>query len=130
MVDSNFEKYYLESLLGTVRGIVKVHNNVLVDNDEPVVTSYSPYVADVFGFEFGDKSVVSKTNLNDEELRDAIKQQLWWSPFVNSDVVNVVVNEGVATLSGTVASELEARLAIKNAYEAGAIEVVNKLSVK
>jgi osmotically-inducible protein OsmY len=44
---------------------------------------------------------------------------LWWSPFVDSDDVNVTVDDGVVTLTGAVDSWSEYNAAANNAYEGG-----------
>jgi len=66
----------------------------------------------------------------DQEIKDKIENELWWSPYVDRDQVNVTVDNGHATLTGTVDSWREYRAAAENAYEAGAWTVVNKLQVQ
>lgn len=64
-----------------------------------------------------------------ETLKD-IRDEMFWSPFVDSDQVDVEVNEGIATLTGTVDSWTEYNSAAENAYEGGAVYVDNELKVK
>ena len=47
-----------------------------------------------------------------------------------ADEVRVSVEDGVATLCGTVSSWLEAGAARDNAYDGGAIQVVNRLTIE
>jgi osmotically-inducible protein OsmY len=54
---------------------------------------------------------------------------LFWSPFVDSDDVTVSVEAGVATLTGSVDSLGEYNAARENAFEGGAITVINKLEL-
>jgi osmotically-inducible protein OsmY len=65
----------------------------------------------------------------DREIEEDIKDQLWWSPFVDSDSIAVSVKGGVATLSGIANSRLEAEAAATNAREGGAKAVVNQLKI-
>lgn len=65
----------------------------------------------------------------DSELKDSIESELWWSPFFDSDEVNVAVDDGVATLSGSVVTWGERRTATENAYQGRATLVDNNLVV-
>ncbi|MBN2295640.1 MAG: BON domain-containing protein [Pirellulales bacterium] len=103
-VDSWFiKKQALKSASG-VQGVIDVKNNLDVDYRYPLKT--------------------------DKEIKDDIQSQLWWSPFVDSDDISVVVQSGVATLLGTVEDWGELQDAIKNAREGGATSVINKLKIK
>ena len=65
----------------------------------------------------------------DWEIEADIHDQLWWSPFVDADEVDVSVKHGVATLSGTVDTWAEWDAATENAFEGGAKDVRNELAV-
>ncbi|NQV36284.1 MAG: BON domain-containing protein [Phycisphaeraceae bacterium] len=65
----------------------------------------------------------------DWEIRSDIKGELFWSPFVDKDDINVTVINGVATLAGSVSTYSERQSAEDNAYEGGAKDVLNNLSV-
>ncbi len=65
----------------------------------------------------------------DWEILDDVKDELFWSPFVDSDKVTVNVDDGVVTLTGTVITYSELQTAEDNAYEGGAKDVRNKLKV-
>ncbi len=67
---------------------------------------------------------------SDKALKDDIRDEMWWSPFVDEADVDVAVEEGVATLSGTVDSWNERWKAEENAFEGGAKDVVNLIDVK
>jgi osmotically-inducible protein OsmY len=67
---------------------------------------------------------------SDHELERAIERRLVWSPYVDSGDVNVSVEDGVATLTGTVDSSSERSWAGEDAREAGAHVVVNELKVR
>jgi hypothetical protein len=67
---------------------------------------------------------------SDAELKEDVKSELYWSPFVDSDDISVSVNNGEVTLKGTVEDQSEVDDAIENAYEAGAKNVVSKLKTQ
>ncbi|MEQ9481628.1 BON domain-containing protein [Coleofasciculus sp. F4-SAH-05] len=60
------------------------------------------------------------TNVNNALERD---------PYVEANQVDVAVNNGVATLTGNVDTWYERNQATEEAYEAGAMSVVNQLDV-
>lgn len=67
--------------------------------------------------------------MRDNELKEEIQDELWWSLFVNDDRIRVSVQDGVATLHGTVENKGEIADAVENAYEAGAKRVKSRLWV-
>lgn len=67
---------------------------------------------------------------SDLELRQDVKSELWWSPFVEEDDISVSVEDGVVTLSGKVGHWPEHQVAEQNAREAGARGVRNRLEVR
>lgn len=103
-VDSEFEHDQAESVAADVKGVVAVANHLYEPSD----------------WQWRD----------DWRIRKNVESQLWWSPFVDSEDVTVTVDEGVATLKGTVGSERERRAAAENARQGGAKEVRNRLRVK
>ncbi len=128
-VDTYFEKNLADDLASRVPGVIDVVNHLSVESDVPYV--YNPYVDQ--GYVNRDEVIdYEKRTLykSDDQLADAIERELWWSPFVDSDRVNVMVDEGVATLTGTVDSWSEFRTATSNAYEGGATLVDNDLIVE
>jgi osmotically-inducible protein OsmY len=67
---------------------------------------------------------------DDWRIEEDIRDQFLWTPYVDGEQIAVAVNDGVATLTGTVDSWFEYRAAAQNAYEGGARKVVNKLRVR
>jgi osmotically-inducible protein OsmY len=65
---------------------------------------------------------------SDFEIAEDIGGQLFWSPMVDRDDINVTVDNGTATLTGTVHSWSEHQAAIENAYEGGALSVRDELT--
>jgi osmotically-inducible protein OsmY len=105
-VDSAFERARAEDAAARINGVIAVRNNLTLEAPpEPLPVK------------------------SDWEILQDIQNELWWSPFVDVDEVEVEVNDGVATLSGTVDSYPERRAAEENAFEGGAISVRNGLEV-
>jgi osmotically-inducible protein OsmY len=66
----------------------------------------------------------------DWQLRLDIDQRLWWSPFVDSEAIEVSAEDDVATLTGIVDNWLEHSVATRSAYEAGAARVRDRLKIR
>jgi len=107
-VDSFYEYEQAEDVASRVQGVVEVANNLEIN--------YPRWD--------------TKKSKGDWEIKEDIKSELWWSPYVDSDQVTVEVRDGVATLTGTVDSWMERMAARDNAYEGGAQKVRNFLAVK
>lgn len=93
-----------EEVAAGVHGVVDIANNLDVD------------------YEFTEKT--------DQEIKEDIESQLWWSPFVDSDDISVEVRAGVATLMGSVEDWDELQAAKDNAREGGATSVISKLTIE
>lgn len=131
-VDSYFEKAQAEDVASRVNGVVDVRNNLDVSYHKPSEFTYDPYLDDWYPYDFDwyDYDVAYRTTKSDSSIEEKIEEEFWWSPFVDADQVNVTVNGGVATLTGTVDSWSELNAARENALEGGAISVINDLDVK
>lgn len=104
-VDSNHQKQVAEQVVSEVRGMVRVANRI-----------------DVVAEETARKS--------DEAIREDIRDELFWSPFVDGEDVTVTVRGGIVTLAGVVDTLSARRAATKNARDGGAVEVRNRLRVR
>lgn len=128
-VDSYFEKTQAEDVVSSVEGIWVVDNKIRVDYHRDYLT-FDPYVDDRYLSDYDwyrPEPVYPK--MDDAKIEDEIKGELWWSPFVDSDDVEVTVNNGRVTLTGEVDSWSEYSAAGRNAYEGGATWVDNDLEV-
>lgn len=127
-VDSTFEKIQADDLAARQKGVVEVHNYLTVK--ESGAASYSPYIdqwyLDDYGWVTTNDTLSIKT---DWEIESQIKDELFWSPFVDRDDVNVTVEDGIAELTGTVDTWSEREAAEENALEGGAVAVDNDLAV-
>lgn len=102
-VDTDYEKDRAEDAAEAIDGIVDVSNYLVISDDWDAQ--------------------------DDWEIVEDIQSEVFWSPFVDSDEVTVVVVDGVATLTGTVDTLDEREAAVENAYEGGARLVDNDLLV-
>lgn len=104
-VDSDHQKQVAEQVVSEVRGVVRVANRIDVAAEETARKS-------------------------DPAIREDIRDELFWTPFVDGEDVTVTVRGGVATLTGAVDTLEARRAATRNARDGGAIEVRNRLRVR
>ncbi|GJL74773.1 BON domain-containing protein [Nitrosomonas sp.] len=128
-VDTFFEKGVVENVAQRAKGVTSVRNFLSVS--DPGIMTYNPYVYDwsVYDFSWYDGVTVT-TNKSDLEIKLDIENEMFWSPFVDVKDIDISVNAGVATLTGTVHSWMEYNAAWENALKGGAISVINKLNVQ
>ncbi|MFH2000648.1 MAG: BON domain-containing protein [Planctomycetota bacterium] len=98
-----FDKYEAERVAEGVKGVTNVINNI----NYPHSWTWKP----------------------DQDIREDVKDELFWSPYVDADQVSVKVSNGVVTLAGNVETWSERQAAEDNAYEGGAKNVINNLTV-
>ena len=127
-VTSYFEKWQAEDLAARVSGVTSVVNRLQVEN-APHAADLSFYDWDVVDTDY-DFDLLAVTQPSDWMIRQDIEEEMFWSPFVDANQVDVTVNDGLATLTGTVDSWRERRTASEEALEAGAIAVDNDLEVR
>ena len=106
-VDSYFEKGRADDVASRISGVLDVENHLLVDDVTAYI--YSPYVDDFFNDDELIEYERRAPSQTDSEIKDSIESELWWSPFVDSDEVSVAVNNGVATMTGSVGTWGERR---------------------
>ncbi len=126
VVNSNFEKLMAETTASRTQGVVAVNNYLDVLGGEEYV-SYIYYDWDTYFPPLYDINPLRATS--DKEIKRRIENQLWWSPYVNLDDIDVTVEGGKAILEGTVETPRESRFAVINAIEGGAKKVENNLIV-
>ncbi len=103
IVNNSFEKTIAKQVASTVKGVTGVTNNL----DYEYVWNWKP----------------------DMEIKEDVRDELFWSPFVEHDEVNVDVDRGVVTLDGNVDTWSERFNAEDAAWDAGAKDVRNHLTV-
>ncbi len=131
-VDTPFLKVKSENIASQIKGVVHVKNRIYVKSQgknysyKIYVDPWAPYDSEWYDI----RQVFSYRTKNDSEIRKQIENELWWSPFVDSEDIKVSVEDGAATLTGFVDSWLEYRAATENALEGGAVRVRNKLALR
>lgn len=129
-VDSYYEKSHAEDVASRIKGVTTVNNSLTVSYPSysyyywPYSYYYEPYYYN------RPDSDETWPYVSDAELKDEIESELFWSPFVDEDEVNVSMENGVATLTGSVDDWSEYESATENAYEGGASDVINKLKIR
>ena len=102
-VNTAWEKQRAERLAEEVSGVVDVINNISYDHEW--------------------------TPKPDWEIKEDLENLLAWSPFVDEENITVTVEDGVVTLMGEVHTYSERQTASDKAYQAGAKDVKNRLTV-
>ncbi len=129
-VDTSFEKLRAREIASGVKGVTSVISGLSVSN--PTFTYYSFPYSWYYNAPFyynREPGWIATSNLNDSEIKEDIKSELSWSPFIDADKITVSVDNGVATLTGTINDWNDVRDATENAYEGGAHRVINRLKV-
>jgi osmotically-inducible protein OsmY len=144
-VDSSFEKAEAQDVASRIQGVLSVRNNLKA---EPEISAY--YYDDWPNYTYGDWPYYSYYDgaynnpffnydygmyepplyMTDEQIKKSIKDEFFWSPFVDNSDINVAVNGGVATLTGTVGTRIGSGEVDKDAYEGGATKVVDQVQLK
>ncbi len=106
-VDTGYERAEARRVASRARGVIEVMNGIEVRFKGALLEQ--PSVTD---------------------LKNRIEMALWWNPYVSSRDIEVSVDKGVATLSGTVDTWNQRLMAERTALEAGAARVVNNIKVK
>ncbi|MCA9419525.1 MAG: BON domain-containing protein [Nitrospira sp.] len=102
-VDSIYERNHAENLASRIRGVKTLTNHINFSTSE-----------------------IEKT---DWEIQLDFENQVWWSPFLSSQDIVATVDDGKATLSGSVQHIHQRLIAEQQAFEAGASIVINRLRV-
>ena len=100
-VDSAYEKWRAEDVASRIFGVAEIKNNLAILGDW-----------------------VWKS---DGQIKEDIENELFWSPFVDSEDIKVKVEDGRAILTGTVSHWLEYDSVLENAWEGGARVVESQL---
>jgi osmotically-inducible protein OsmY len=68
--------------------------------------------------------------MSDWRIERSVRDRILWSPFVKLSDVDVVVEDGIATLTGSVETRAEREAAARAALQGGAAAVDNDLYVE
>ncbi len=102
-VDSIYERNHAENVSSRIRGVTSLTNQISFSTPE-----------------------IEKS---DWEIQLDIENQVWWSPFLSGQDIVATVEDGAATLSGSVQHIHQRLIAEQQAFEAGASIVINRLRV-
>lgn len=128
-VASYYEKGLADNVASRAGGLEGVRNFIEVDVPGPL--TYDPHADDHYPYTrdwYNPQPYYSFKS--DEEIRDQVREELWWSPYVDEEQVEVTVDDGTVILTGTVDTPGERRAAAENAYEGGAAWLRNQLRVR
>ena len=126
-VGSAFERAHVEDVVARIEGVTEVRNFLNVPYEGPSYTyRYEDWDPLLYDYDFDYGTFSAKT---DREIEEDIESELFWSPYVDADEVEVSVENGVATLNGAVDDWNEWRKAAENAREGGADSVRNNLGL-
>ncbi len=103
LVHTAFEKWKAKDIAWGIRGVVDVENRIATRR--------------------------GWTWKGDQQIKMDVWEQLYWSPFVRVDDVEISVDDAVVALEGEVDTWIARRQARINAYQAGAKAVKNKLNI-
>ena len=129
-VDTSWEKQHAEEVAARVDGVTELHNRLQIDLDDYDNRQGAYYDYDYgydYGYDYTDPLIeydnIVETGMSDWEMSEDIRDELYWSPFVDENDVIVTVDDGVAILTGTVADWDEYWSARANAFDGGALRV-------
>ncbi|HEX3850864.1 MAG TPA: BON domain-containing protein [Polyangiaceae bacterium] len=127
-VNTNFERAEMLDDVSGIPNVIRVDDQLAVQSPaEPFV--YSAWVDPFTPHADGWYVTSLRPSLSDSEIARRIQENLKRSAFVDPKDVNVSVERGEATLTGTTSSYRERQAAIDGALEAGAVAVHDQLSV-
>ncbi|TGE23890.1 BON domain-containing protein [Hymenobacter aquaticus] len=121
-VDNHFEQEQASLVAASVNGVLDVENRVLVAGQESPDAAWPDFL----------RAAPARHAASpdpDHALAESIRTRFFWSASLHDQDVEVRVENGRATLTGTVDTWLERRLAAREAYEVGARDVNNHLRV-
>jgi len=120
--DTYFMKWQVGDAVASLNNVLAIKNNITVPYEQPAYDmpfyNWNPVTNDY------DVLPVEKT---DAQIANDIRNELSWSPFVNERDIHVTVEDGVATLTGTIHTWYQKQKATNLAYQGGAREVKNNL---
>lgn len=125
-VDSYLEKAEAEWVASNVEGVNEVNNILEI--------SY-PYGYYWYGnYPYYDLFITRPVDTyaipDDGRIKAEVSREIWWSPYIDREQVQITVENGVVSLEGTVDSFREYKEAAENAWEGGAYAVDNELVIK
>ena len=125
VVDSPIERNQAEEVASRIAGVLEVQNYLMVQRPDLAVPLPGGYGWYPYRF----IAQRQTTRADDEAIAANIGREMYWSPYVNAADVQVTVDDGVATLRGSVRSRAERAAAVASAYEGGARRVKDEIEL-
>ncbi len=145
-VDSSFDKSEAQDLASRIDGVLSVRNNLKAEPEFSYNnSSYWPYYTygDWPYYSYYDGGLYNNQVLNydygmyepplymtDDQIKKSIRDEFFWSPFVDNSDIKVSVTGGVATLTGTVGTRIGMGEIDSDAYQGGATNVIDQVKLK
>jgi len=131
-VDSFFERAEAEDIASRANGVLDVKNHLGVSS--PAVVHYDTSFYPHWGYQpfYLNRLSYGSTwpYVGDREVKYDIEDGLYWSPWVERDDITVNVVNGIATLTGKADSWFAYHKATEAAYQGGANQVFNNITVQ
>ncbi len=125
LVDSALQKNQAEDLASRIPGVTDVRSYLSVRRPDTAVPVRGVYGWYPYSYFYPYANPLEP----DSQIAQHITEQLFWSPFIDSEDVMIMVDDGVATLTGKVQTWREREAAVHSAYEGGARRVKDELEV-
>lgn len=123
-----FARAHAESVVSGIPGVIRVDNQLKTVGPTP---GYDPLAWDQDHYLRPHyEGIPTARGIADQELRDEIRMELRRSPFVNADQIDVAIQAGAATLTGSVPDWHQRRMAQEVARRAGVTTILNRLKVR
>lgn len=131
-VDTFFEKTEAEDIASGANGVLDVKNLLVVNS--PLAVHYDTGFYPHAGYQPFYLNRMSNGStlpyIGDRELKYDIEDALYWSPWVRRDDITVKVENGIVTLTGKADSWFACHKAAETAYESGAKQVFNNITIR
>lgn len=121
-----YAHWRIEEIARSVHGVRDLDSQLTINGKAPT------FLARIYAFDPQPDQLVSISNdelKTDRQIHSDIESELFWSPFVDHDDIDIAVDDGVVTLTGVVDSARAYAAARENAFEGGALVVHNELSL-
>ncbi|OYW73923.1 MAG: hypothetical protein B7Z37_19685 [Verrucomicrobia bacterium 12-59-8] len=131
-VNTYFEKSEAEDIASRANGVVDVKNLLVVNSPSAVHydTGFHPH----WGYQpfFHNRLPYDHTwpYVGDREVKYDIEDAFYWSPWVVRDDITVKVENGIVTLTGKADSWFAYHKATEIAYQGGASQVFNNITLR
>ncbi len=133
-VDNYFEKGQAKDVVSRVAGVVTVANHLSVEYPayvgpdsigQAIAPCFDalPYGSELLHY-YGGTPITS-----DRVIGESSRERMFWDPLVDAAEIGIWVNNRVVTLYGRVPNQRAQLRAINNAYDGGALQVLDALDV-